>query len=173
MTHHRAQPGIRIAVGAITFIAAWGCASAPRRQSADPIAMRASTDSTVKLLACIQDASGQLGYMPLERANEAHFRRVDAEGYDGRWYKATTAHNTAGTILIAESWVDSMARPQLFVTAYQTENGRIAAVEPGLEKNRRLGARLQPSPVARGRALTPDVTADLDQIRSTCSTQSS
>jgi len=174
MAGTRSQLRTLAAVGALATTAL-GCASASHRaQLADRVQTRAAADSGVALLECVHRASAERGYTPLERANESRFRRVDAEGNDGQWFVAEIGRNLATrTLLVAESWVDSTARPQLFVTAYETDGKGIIAVEPGLEKNRRLGAQFQPRPPARALPLGPDVTADLNAIRAACGAQSS
>lgn len=128
-----------------------------------------AADSGVKLLECVRLTAGELGYTPRRLDNPAggRFRHIDAQGNDAEWYVAEIA--LGRTVLIAEAWVDSSGGPALFVTAYQSSNGsRISGVEPGREKNRRLGAFFQSSVKDLPGTLTADVTKDLVEIRAAC-----
>ena len=156
--------------------ATWGCAST---SGAGPLAAGrhhnpptlAISDTAAMLLECVHATSANLGYTPQWTDNPAHgrFRDSDAQGNDAEWYVAETAGGH--TQLIAEAWVDSTGQTRLYVTAYQINNSRrITGVEPGREKNRRLGAFFQASAREGPGNLTADVVQDLAEIRAACST---
>jgi hypothetical protein len=72
-------------------------------------------------------------------------------------------------VLLAERWLDARGRPALSVPAYAVApNGQITAVEPGTEKNKRLGARFVPASLTGATTLHPGVIKDLSEIRDSC-----
>lgn len=147
---------------AVISIGAAGCASAPKRLA------EASGTSGAALLDCVRRVSGELGYTALEPSSRARFRRVDAQGNDAQWYVADNPMSRKA-VLIAETWQNSAGTPSLYVTIYQTDlRGVIVAVEPGPEKNRRLGGFFQVSARNDPTPLAPSVREDLAQIRESC-----